>query len=284
MPIILDWKELAKQRKEKLKQEFTKPFWQNKFLAIFFLWDNVSSETYVRMKKKFWKTVWIDVRVYWQDNEFQTHTDIITQINFLNNDSNCIWIMVQLPIPASFDQYQADILSSILPTKDVDWLGGNLLWLGMLWFTDVLPATPSGCFTLLAEYWYSDFTWKTCSVIWQSNLIGKPLCTQLMKLGATVFSFNHHSDQQLMKECSLRSDFIFSCTWQIFLVDDSFIRKDNTQVVIDIWRGKRDGKAVWDANFGQIAPFLKAYTPVPGWVWPMTILSIFENIIKLWNK
>lgn len=283
MAQILDWKKVSLKRKEILKQEFTKPFWNDKFLAIFFLWDNVWSATYVKMKKKFGKSVWLEVKVFGQQNEFENHLDIIAKIQDLNKNDNCVGIMVQLPLPKNLADFQTEILSVIDTKKDVDWLGGRLLWLWMLWFTDVLPATPSWCFKLLWEYWYQDFTWKICSVFGQSNLIWKPLCTQLMKLGATVFSFNSKSNLEIMKECSLKSDFLFSCTWKIFLINEEFIRKDNSQIIIDIWRGKKDWKAVGDVEFDKIIPFIKSYTPVPWWVGPMTILSIFENIVSLNN-
>ncbi len=278
---ILDWKKVRDLEKQKLIQQFKNDFWSDKYLAIIFIWDNVASSTYVRMKQKFWKEVWLDVRVFWQNWEFEDYKDVIKFIWSLNNDSSCVWIIVQLPLPNEFNKYKIQILTSITLQKDVDWLAWCLMGQSAVWKYDIWPATVAWVFDLLDFYWFSDFVWKTCCVLWQSNLVWKPLSLYLISKWATVFAFNAHSNQELMKQISKQSDFIFSCTWKIFLVDEGFVSLNNNQVVIDIWWWKKDWKAVGDVNFNKISKYLKAYTPVPWWVWPMTILSIFKNILKL---
>jgi 5,10-methylene-tetrahydrofolate dehydrogenase/methenyl tetrahydrofolate cyclohydrolase len=62
------------------------------------------------------------------------------------------------------------------------------------------------------------------------------------------------------------------------LVDESFVRDDKTQIVIDIGYGIRDWKAFGDVNSDKISDKVLAYSPVPWWAWAVTIASIFENL------
>jgi 5,10-methylene-tetrahydrofolate dehydrogenase/methenyl tetrahydrofolate cyclohydrolase len=43
-------------------------------------------------------------------------------IHDLNDDKNCLGFMIQLPLPAQFQEYKAELLSLIAPDKDIDGL------------------------------------------------------------------------------------------------------------------------------------------------------------------
>ena len=57
--------------------------------------------------------------------------------------------------------------------------------------------------------------------------------------------FTIDSDQEAMKTyCREKADIIISATGHIHLVDELFVRNDQSQVLIDVGRGYKDGKAV----------------------------------------
>ena len=60
------------------------------------------------------------------------------------------------------------------------------------------------------------------------------------------------------------ADIIIACTGVVHLISSEHIRHDQSQIVIDIGRGIKDGKAVGDGDFDAIGEHLAAYTPVPG--------------------
>jgi len=62
------------------------------------------------------------------------------------------------------------------------------------------------------------------------------------------------------------------------LITSSYVRTDKSQIIIDVGWGKKDGKAVGDVALDQIAPLVWAYTPLPGWVGPMTVANLFHNV------
>jgi 5,10-methylene-tetrahydrofolate dehydrogenase/methenyl tetrahydrofolate cyclohydrolase len=65
------------------------------------------------------------------------------------------------------------------------------------------------------------------------------------------------------------------------LVDESFVRDDKSQIVVDVWYGHKDGNPVGDVVIENIADKVAAYTPVPGGVWPLTVACLFANVFVL---
>lgn len=298
---ILDGKKIAQEMKEDLKNQVSCSFPEKKYVAIIFLWENKSSQTYVNLKKKFGNDIGLDVHVFWQKSiqeehpnndrdyqleyfqkkEYRNVSELAELIEYLNFDKDCVGIMIQLPLPENFKKYQARILSMISPKKDIDGLWGKLQGLSSIWAIDFLPATPKSVITLLEKYDLVDFQWKTISILGQSDLIGKPLAIECMKKWATVFSFNERSNQDIMKETSKKSDYIISCTGQIHLVDDSFLNESGNQILVDVGYGYKDGKPVGDINFQKVENKVQATSPVPGGVWPLTVACLFDNIFVL---
>ena len=78
---------------------------------------------------------------------------------------------------------------------------------------------------------------KRILIIGQSDLIGKPLARELMRYRAQVFSVNHTIDQERLRQLALGCDIIISCTGKVHLIDQTRVRDDQTQVVVDVGRG-----------------------------------------------
>jgi methylenetetrahydrofolate dehydrogenase (NADP+)/methenyltetrahydrofolate cyclohydrolase len=51
------------------------------------------------------------------------------------------------------------------------------------------------------------------------------------------------------------------------------------QVVVDVGIHKTDGGFVGDCDFEKIKDIVSAITPVPGGVGPMTVVSLFQNLV-----
>lgn len=84
-----------------------------------------------------------------------------------------------------------------------------------------------------------------------------------MRRGATLSSCNSKTDTDYMRSLCLDADIIISCTGVVHLIDETFVRDDQSQVVIDVGRGKKDGKSVGDMTLDTIIPKVAAYTPIP---------------------
>ncbi len=283
--------------KQQLIQKTQEIFGSQKvYMAIIFVWNNSASAAYVGFKKKFGEDIGIAVEIFGQDNEsnfdhLQSRknkaTDwkgdsIIELIQFLNTDPACVWIIVQLPLPDPLRTDTAKITQHIHPSKDIDAMGGMIYGMDSFGTIDFLGATPQAAMTLLKQYDLDTVRGKTVSIVGQSNLIGKPLATHLMKKWATVLSFNSKSPKEQMYRLCQESDYIFACTGVIHVVDENYINSKKNQIIVDIGYGYKDGKPVGDVQLEQIKNKVAAYTPIPGGVWPLTVASLFANIFTLY--
>ena len=301
--MILSWKELSLSLQQELTANVQKVFAGRKaYVAIVFLWEDYSSATYVKHKKKYGESIGMPVIVFWQNHvaeytrdQANTFDDVWIYVNqqydsigkvmelikYLNYDKECVGIIVQLPLPEQFKPYKEQILAAITPEKDVDGLGGVVAWLNSIDLIHFIPATPKAVLSLLDYYELWDMHGKMVSIIGQSNVAGKPLIFECIKRGATVASFNHEHSLEEITNVTKQSDYIISCTGKVHLVWPDFFRKDKTQIVVDVGYGHIDGKPVGDVQIEAIADMVASYTPVPGGVWPLTVACLFANIFVL---
>jgi len=298
---VLLWKPVSLKLKEELKEKSKNFFNNDKYVAIIYLWDNSASKTYVWLKKKYGEDIWLHVEIFWQSDDkscnwndsldiyknqdYDIVPKILELIAVMNYDADCVGIMVQLPLPEPFAQYKNEILSSISPDKDIDWLWWVINWLSEMWLVDFVPATPKAVLYLLKYYNLDNVSWKTVAILWQSNLVWKPLATELMKRWATIYSTNASNDAKLIQKNCQNADYIISCTWQIHLIDENYIWENNNQIIIDVWYWHKDWKPVGDVQIDKISNKVGSYTPVPWWIWPLTVACLFDNVFELyWYK
>lgn len=301
--MILSWKELSISLKQELTEKRAKIFSETKaYVAIIFLWDDYSSATYVKHKKAYGEAIWLPVIVFGQNHQaeydrnqagkfddvgiyvnqnYDSIWKVMELIKYLNQDTECVGIIVQLPLPEKFKSYKTEILSAITPTKDLDGLGGVLTGLSSIDLIDFVPATPKAVLYLLDKYDLWDMKGKSVAIIGQSNIVGKPLIIDCIKRWATVASFNHENSLEEIKAMTKQSDYIISCTGQVHLVDETFLRDDASQIIVDVGYGHIDGKPVGDVNIDRIKDKVASYTPVPGGIWPLTVACLFANVFVL---
>jgi hypothetical protein len=58
----------------------------------------------------------------WTQKKYTKVNQIFELINFLNQDRQCIGIMIQLPLPEIFTQHKLELLQAINESKDIDGL------------------------------------------------------------------------------------------------------------------------------------------------------------------
>lgn len=301
--MLLSGKELSADFKQQLIAKRAKIFGETKvYVAIVFLWNDYSSATYVKHKKAYGESIGLPVIVFGQNHQaeydrnqagkfddvgiyinqkYDSIGKVIELIRYLNHDDECVGIIVQLPLPEQFVPYKEQLLAAITPQKDLDWLGGVILWLSEMGLVNFIPATPKAVLYLLEQYKLDDFRGKTIAILGQSNIVGKPLAIECIKRGATVYTCNSSTPPEQIKTIAKMADYIISSTWKVHLIDDSFVRDDTTQIVVDVGYGHIDGKPVGDVNIETIKDKVASYTPVPGGVGPLTVACIFDNVFTL---
>ncbi len=299
--MLLYGKPLAEKMEADLKVKVQSTFWdQKKYVAILFFWDNSSSAVYVKHKQNFGARIGLLTLVFGQEqeeensdfphlNHFLQQTkreknQILDLISKLNIDDDCVGIVIQLPLPPELHSHKNELLSAIIPHKDIDGLGGTMVGKSFFEMLSFTPATPKAVMHLLDYYHLGEVHGKKVAIIGQSTIVGKPLALELLKRGAQLCCFDIHSDPEEIKKFCQSADYIFSGTGHIHLVNEQYLSGKKNQILIDIGYGHLEGKPAGDIDFEAVKDEVLHLTPVPWGIGPLTIASLFSNIFVLWEQ
>jgi methylenetetrahydrofolate dehydrogenase (NADP+)/methenyltetrahydrofolate cyclohydrolase len=200
--------------------------------------------------------------------------EVVGKIAELNDDPAVHGILVQLPLPASFDMTR--ILRTISADKDVD--GFHLYNVGGLVVGGTVfpPCTPFGVLKLL-EHENISLEGKNVVVVGASNIVGKPMALMLMQHEATVCIC--HAKTRDLAQFTLLADVLVVAAGYPNLILPQMVRTG--AVVIDVGINRlADGRLVGDVDFAGVAPKASYITPVPGGVGPMTVSMLLINTIN----
>ena len=273
--MIIDGKKEAAILREEIKNEIVNLKRKtNKVpgLTVILIGEFVPSQIYVRNKEKNSKEVGINSNVIKYPSDV-SEEEVLNKIEELNKDKDISGILVQLPLPNQINKEK--IINAIDPLKDVD--GFNPVNVGNLasGYKAIVPCTPLGCLLLIKKV-EKNLSGKHAVIIGRSNLNGKPMAQLLLKENCTV-TIVHSKTKNLQNEC-LKADILVAAVGVPNLVKKDWVKSD--AVVIDVGINKVDNKIIGDVNFEEIKDKVRAITPVPGGVGPMTIACLLSNTLK----
>ena len=211
--------------------------------------------------------------------EATNQNDLINLINQLNKNEDVNGILVQLPLPKSINEEM--VLNSILPGKDAD--GFHPLNIGKLSISQnndeslMIPCTPYGCLLLLREL-NINLVGKNAVVIGRSNIVGKPMAQLLLKESCTVTTV--HSKTINIENICKNADILIAAIGKPEFVKKEWVKEGAIIIDVGINRIKTNGdksKLVGDVMFSDVEHKVKAISPVPGGVGPMTIACLLRN-------
>ncbi len=281
--ILLDGKklsgEIADGLKKKIEESEVVPT-----LAIIQVGNVEESNVYIKHKKFFADRIGAKV-LHIQVSETVSDNDIINRINELNNDESVNGIILQLPIPENLDKRK--LIESINPSKDVDGLHSvnqSKVFQGDV--SGIIPATPKGVMNILNKYNIS-LSGKKAIVVGRSLLVGRPMAMLLLKENATVTVA--HSKTENLKELVKENDIVIVAVGKAGLITKDYVKEG--QVIVDVGTNSVTGpktleevetrKLVGDVDFVEVSKIVYALSPVPGGVGPMTVASLFENLVEI---
>ena len=273
--MIIDGKKEAAILREEIKKEIISI--KNKTnkipgLAVILIGDFAPSQIYVKNKEKISKEVGINSNVIKYSKDV-SEEEILKKIKELNNDKNVSGILVQLPLPDQISKKK--IINLIDPLKDVD--GFSPVNVGNLasGYNAIVPCTPLGCLLLIKKV-EKNLSGKHAVIIGRSNLNGKPIAQLLLKENCTV-TITHSKTRNLKEEC-LKADILIAAVGVANLVKKDWVK--NGSIIIDVGINKQGDKIVGDVSFEEVKDKVKAITPVPGGVGPMTIACLLKNTLE----
>jgi methylenetetrahydrofolate dehydrogenase (NADP+)/methenyltetrahydrofolate cyclohydrolase len=241
-------------------------------LAVIVAGDNPASKLYVKRKREMAAHVGINSFVHEYDAHV-TQDELQHKLNQLNHDPKTHAILVQLPLPPYIDAIQ--VINTIDPSKDVD--GFTIQNVGRLntGQPGLFPCTPLGCMHLIKSV-EPDLRGLRTAILGKSNIVGRPMLSMLLNSECTVTLINRHTPNP--EKIAREHDILVSATGQPGLITSSWV--NSNMIVIDVGITRDSSGIVGDVDFDSVKDKVRAITPVPGGVGPMTIAYLLKNTLQ----
>jgi methylenetetrahydrofolate dehydrogenase (NADP+)/methenyltetrahydrofolate cyclohydrolase len=270
--LLLQGKPVADRIYADLKQKIQK-FNLQPHLVVVLVGDDPASQVYVSHKQKacaligFRSTL---VRLPAQ----ATEAELENQIKHLNSDLDVDAILLQLPLPKHLSAKRMTNL--IAPEKDADSLTHTSL--GRLVASDfkVVSCTPAGIVEMFKHY-KIELTGQRVLVVGRSLIVGIPLFHLLTQQDATVTLA--HSKTEDLKELIKQFDIVIVAAGKPHFLKVNDFKKN--AVVIDVGIHRAADGLTGDVNPEGAEQHLRALSPVPGGVGPLTIAMLMKNTFTL---
>ncbi|HEY9886427.1 MAG TPA: bifunctional methylenetetrahydrofolate dehydrogenase/methenyltetrahydrofolate cyclohydrolase FolD, partial [Vampirovibrionales bacterium] len=277
--IILDGKKVANEfttcLKTKVEHLVKESGGKRPYLAVCLVGDDPASQVYVGHKERAAAQVGIDSKTYRLPADTKQE-DLQKLILELNGDEQVNGILVQMPLPKGLD---ADpVLLQINPMKDVDGLHPFNLGMLVAGHQGLIPCTPFGIMRLLQSY-RVELTGKKAVVIGRSRLVGKPIAQLLMNEHATVTVVHSRTPEEEIQKIIKESDIVVAALGKPNFVKAEWLKEGSVAIDVGINRGS-DGKLIGDIEYEKALSKVKAITPVPGGVGPLTVAHLLINTVK----
>ncbi len=242
-------------------------------LATILVGDDPASATYVRMKANACRRIGMESMAIELPASTKTNA-LLSQIEQLNANPDVHGILLQHPVPSHIDERAA--FGMIALEKDVD--GVTCLGFGRMSMGESAYgcATPQGIMRLLEHYELS-LSGLHAVVVGRSPILGKPMSMMMLQANATVTIC--HSRTRDLESHIRQADLVVGAVGR-----PEFIRADwikDGAIVVDA--GYHPG-GVGDIELTPLVDRVKAYTPVPGGVGPMTINTLIMQTVQSGEK
>jgi methylenetetrahydrofolate dehydrogenase (NADP+)/methenyltetrahydrofolate cyclohydrolase len=256
-------------------------------LAAILVGTNGASETYVASKVKNCEETGFESTLIRLEEQV-TESELLHQIQQLNQNPGIDGILVQLPLPKHINE--SVIIQAIHPDKDVDGfhpISAGKLVQGLPTF---IPATPYGILLML-EHFQLSTKGKHAVVIGRSNIVGRPMSILLssnIPYGNCTVTLCHSHTPNLADIC-LQADILVAALGKPEFVKASMVKPGAIVIDVGITRvtdatAKNGFRIKGDVAFDEVAPLCEAITPVPGGVGLMTIAGLLKNTLQAYQQ
>lgn len=276
---ILDGKKVAEKIKAEVLAEIgalTKKIGMPPTLRAIQVGQDASSELYIKSQKRLAESVGARHETTYLDAS-AGEKDLIGEIERANRDPKVHGIIVQMPLPKSF---QVDrVLDAIHPDKDVEAVTTSNLGRLLINKEGLAPCTARACIRLVEETGV-DVYGKEAVVIGSSKTVGMPAFLLLLakKMTGMICHTGTFKAGTLRSHVG-RADVLVISAGKPNLIPGAWVKEG--AIVIDVGINRVEGKTVGDIEFEPAAKRAGFITPVPGGVGPVTTVTLMENLIRV---
>jgi methylenetetrahydrofolate dehydrogenase (NADP+)/methenyltetrahydrofolate cyclohydrolase len=276
--IVFDGRKFTKEQKIKLKDLSER--WQTEHrrkpkVAFVLVGKNPSSELYVKQKQKLAQELSVEVLIK-RIVENKTKEEIKKKIIQFSKDAFIDGITVQLPLPEGLKKDTQEILDAIAPEKDIDGLTTaslNLLIENKALF---LPAVARAVLEVMEAYKIKP-TEGVFAVVGAKGWVGKRMALVLKNNGAEVLEIDLGTEEKLQD--LRKADTVISCTGSPGIIMGDYLKNGVKAFDLGVMIVEK-GEPKGDLDFESVKEKASFITPVPGGIGPVTVASLFANLLE----
>lgn len=246
-------------------------------LVTIVIGDNAASRGYIRSEQRQARQIGLKHKVLQlspQISEKQAQQTILQISQLPDVDA----ILLAAPLPPHLCRQK--IMQVIPPLKDIEGLTAENI--GHLWTgqpTNV-PATALGIMKLL-DFYQISVSGRHVVIIGRSEIVGKPLAALLLQQNATITIT--HSQTRNLAAITKQADILIVAIGQANFIDKKYLKKG--VIVIDVGANyDSQGQMQGDVDAFSVQQIAAMLSPVPGGVGPLTVASLFEQVVKAAEK
>ena len=246
-------------------------------LVTIVIGDNAASRGYIRSEQRQARQIGLKHKVLQlppQISEKQAQQTILQISQLPDVDA----ILLAAPLPPHLCRQK--IMQVIPPLKDIEGLTAENV--GRLWTGQPtnIPATALGIMKLL-DFYQISVSGQHVVIIGRSEIVGKPLVALLLQQNATITIT--HSQTRNLAAITKQADILIVAIGQANFIDKKYLKKG--VIIIDVGANyDSQGQMQGDVDALSVQQIAAMLSPVPGGVGPLTVASLFEQVVKAAEK
>ena len=246
-------------------------------LVTIVIGDNAASRGYIRSEQRQARQIGLKHKVLQlppQISEKQAQQTILQISQLADVDA----ILLAAPLPPHLCRQK--IMQVIPPLKDIEGLTAENV--GRLWTGQPtnIPATALGIMKLL-DFYQISVSGQHVVIIGRSEIVGKPLAALLLRQNATITIT--HSQTRNLAAITKQADILIVAIGQANFIDKKYLKKG--VIIIDVGANyDSQGQMQGDVDALSVQQIAAMLSPVPGGVGPLTVASLFEQVVKAAEK
>lgn len=223
------------------------------------------TESYLRIKERAAQEAGMHLEVVRMENDATTE-DVIHKIGLPGKEA----VVVQLPLPEHIDTRK--VLDAIPLSEDADMLSTVA---ADRYEEEGIVAPVAEAMREIFERHDVETADKQAVVVGEGRLVGKPVASLLVRMGASVITMNVDTwHPEHLKE----ADIVVCGAGKAGLIQKEMLKEG--VVLIDAGASESGGSVKGDAD-PSCAEVASLFTPVPGGMGPVTVACLFKNVATL---
>ncbi len=267
---IIDGKILAERIRRRIAREAAQLPTRPGFGAVL-VGNDPSSQVYVDLKCRVAEQLGFAFEKIRLPARARTES-VVSAVTRLNGRADIHGIIVQIPLPphVSMDA----VSEAIAREKDIDCFHPANLTSLFSGRPVIVPPTAEA--VLMAIRTVVRQISGMHAVIVGSGFFGRQAAAHLVNAGATVTLT--HSRTKNVAALTRQADIVVSAVGKPGCITKDMVRDD--AIVIDVGITKRGKRILGDVAFDEVAPHVRAITPVPGGIGPLTVALLMKNVLE----